>query len=272
MGLQIDPNHNNAVDLAKPLDIGKLEGLLKFDLPTCILKYRKITRSTNDDAKQAVKQGVKGIYLFVADQQTDGRGRRGRKWQTPTNSSLAISLMITQAEHFDSGILAQAAAVGLVKGLSQPYSVNVHIKWPNDAIINGKKVGGALVEQVDGALIVGLGANLNADPKVINRLYYPATSLASEIGKPIDRELVICSVASSLIDAISDIDKDPDHLLDNYVNLSTLIGKQVTIETNHKLKRGIVKTFTSNGSIVIIEQGTKRTLELASGTLKVDSA
>ncbi len=272
MGLQIETNHNNAVRLAKPLDIGRLEGLLNFDLPNCTLEYRKITKSTNDDAKQAVEQGVKGTYLFVADQQTDGKGRRGRKWQTPANSSLALSLMITQAKRFDAGILAQAAAVGLTKGLRQPYSVDVHIKWPNDAVIKGKKVGGALVEQVNGALIIGLGANLNVAPKIINRSSYPATSLASEIGKPVDRELVICSVASSLIDAISDMNHNPDHLFDNYVNLSRLIGKRVTVETNHELKQGIVKTFASNGSIVIIEQRTKRTLEIVSGTLKTDSA
>jgi len=167
---------------------------IKQELNLGNVLYLPSTTSTNDVAKNLLAIGVPHFSVIVADSQTKGRGRNDRKWYTPPNSGLAVSIIFTNPltpEHFlrYSGL----AALAVSDTLSIFTDAKIQIKWPNDILIDQLKVGGVLVEaQWSGSLIQGLimGAGINISknsvPPVKN-LHFPATCLENHTSLKIDR-------------------------------------------------------------------------------------
>ncbi len=138
--------------------------------------------STNDEAKALGRAGAPGGILVWAREQTSGRGRRGRAWLSPPGN-LYLSLLVRP-----ECPPAQAAKLGFVAALAlgdalRPLAPALRYKWPNDLLLNGRKLAGILLESemaADGAVdfvVIGIGVNLVSKPAVTE---YPATSLADE--------------------------------------------------------------------------------------------
>jgi BirA family biotin operon repressor/biotin-[acetyl-CoA-carboxylase] ligase len=165
------------------------------------------TSSTNDDAKRGAAEGASHGSTWVAETQTAGRGRQGRSWlATPGESILASVLVRVQCAP------ARLPPIALVAGLAVRDAVAraapkaaVAIKWPNDVLVDGRKVAGILVEAITvgmrvDAVIVGLGINVHSrdfPPDIAAR----ATSVALVSGHPPDR-------AQLLADALGALDRD----------------------------------------------------------------
>ncbi len=160
------------------------------------------TNSTNDDILQAIETNEPEGFVIVADRQLKGRGRQGRAWVTTPDSSLAFSILLnpTTAETNFLSRFSALAGLAVIAAIEQLTGARAWLKWPNDVLINGKKVCGILVEALwDGyhpkGLAIGIGINLSPDaiPNLPD-LIYPASSLKTETGKQVDR--------SSLLEAI----------------------------------------------------------------------
>jgi len=163
-------------------------------VPLGALRYYDTIGSTNDEALAWALQGAPDFSLVIADEQSKGRGRMDRKWFTPPHAALAISLILrpTSSERAHpartTGLLALSLADSLRKlGLAP------QIKWPNDVLINESKVAGILVEttwmgeELD-ALVIGMGVNvLNASVPPPDRVFFPASSIETELGHPVER-------------------------------------------------------------------------------------
>ena len=162
--------------------------------------------STNDEALAWAAQGAADLSLILADEQTSGRGRAGRKWASPRGMALALSLILRPAanEADSPSLFTGLAALALVDALKL-HGLAAQIKWPNDILINRKKCAGILVESVwtgDAldAVVIGIGVNVlsgSAPPE--EALLFPATSLESELGKPLDRIDLLRDVLSALL-------------------------------------------------------------------------
>ena len=178
------------------------------------------TGSTNDIAKQLMAGGFTGTALIIAECQTAGRGRLGRSWASPAGTGIWMSyldteLVSTPSEHFNP------ACITLLAGLSVAETVNEYtssvmtgrkaedtlfhagIKWPNDVVVNGKKLCGILTELVTEAdknsLIVGIGINTGQNsfpPELSDK----ATSYYLETGIFPEREIIIRRVIEKLRD------------------------------------------------------------------------
>lgn len=166
------------------------------------LDVREETGSTNDDAKAAARAGAPHGAVFVADRQTRGRGRLGRAWFAAPGESLAFSVLLRPRAPLERlpGLallvgLAVAAAVERAGG-----ALRVQLKWPNDVWLEGRKVGGILVEALTQgervAVIVGVGVNVGVRgfPAELEAL---ATSLALE-GASADRAALLADVLAEL--------------------------------------------------------------------------
>lgn len=145
-------------------------------------QYHPVVESTNDLALKWGLEGAPDWSLVLADSQTKGRGRKGRHWVTTPKSALALSLVLhpTPEEMAHLSRFTALAGLGLIRALAN-YALKGEIKWPNDVLLNRKKVAGILVEsdwQGDRleSLVIGMGVNVTpgAVPK---GLRYPATSL-----------------------------------------------------------------------------------------------
>lgn len=165
---------------------------IKRGLSTELLGQRAIyydsIGSTNDVAKQLATQGAVQGTLIIADEQTAGRGRRGRRWIAPHGSSLLLSLILHPAlasSELPRLTMASALAVGCA--IEETTGLAVHFKWPNDILLEGKKAGGILIEAgisgetVDYA-VVGVGLNVNLDVAQIPEIAETATSISMELG------------------------------------------------------------------------------------------
>jgi BirA family transcriptional regulator, biotin operon repressor / biotin---[acetyl-CoA-carboxylase] ligase len=148
--------------------------------------YFESLGSSNDEALAWAAAGARDMSLVVADEQTSGRGRMGRKWFTPRGAALAFSLVIRPKglERDHTGLFSGLGALALVETLKKR-GVAAQIKWPNDVLINRKKVAGILVEtvwlgnEVD-SVVLGMGVNVRPDAVPPDGLNFPATCIQSE--------------------------------------------------------------------------------------------
>ncbi len=176
------------------------------DLPLGGLRFFESIGSTNDEAPAWASQNASDLSLVVADEQTNGRGRLGRKWFTPPKTALTFSLILrpTSDEIKYPARVTGLGALALTDSISK-LGLRAQIKWPNDVLINGKKTAGILVEstwtgEIVDAFVLGLGINvMRASVPPADQVLFPATSMESELGRPIDRIEFLRDVLSELI-------------------------------------------------------------------------
>ncbi len=157
--------------------------------------------------------------------------------------------------------LTQIAALGLCNGLRESTGLDVRIKWPNDAMVRDKKIGGVLVEPLSGPAIVaviGIGANLNFAASDIGLAEGSVTSVLGETGSPCDRELVIAAVVNALERSYR-ILENGGSLFEDWTALSAVIGRSVALRTEARTYVGEVSGFSAAGELVLdCEDGARR--------------
>ncbi|MDB4977474.1 MAG: Biotin-protein ligase [Myxococcaceae bacterium] len=174
------------------------------------------TESTNDDARNAAGAGCPDGHVVVADTQTRGRGSRGRVWSSPAGSDLYFSLVARLSlPPISLPPLTLVVGLAVAEALDAvlPSSARALIKWPNDVWVDGKKLVGVLVESASVGerlepVVIGIGINVNrtsfpsdldsalASPRA--GFDVPPSSLALELGGPVERSRVLSSVLNRL--------------------------------------------------------------------------
>ena len=158
--------------------------------------YYDTINSTNTRAKQLAEEGYPSGTLVVADAQTEGRGRRGRSWQSAQADTISMTLMIKpEIAPDNASMLTLVAALAICKAIIQVAELPAQIKWPNDIVVNGRKVVGILTEmsaQVDyiNHIVIGVGVNVH-NAFFPEELQEMATSLYRESGKRYSRAEII---------------------------------------------------------------------------------
>ncbi|WP_280768196.1 biotin--[acetyl-CoA-carboxylase] ligase [Salipaludibacillus daqingensis] len=161
--------------------------------------FHSSVSSTQTIAHQLVNEGASEGTVVVADEQTEGRGRLGRVWDSHKQSGIWMSLVLKPNIDFrQAPQLTLVAAVALTRALRDKTNLNVEIKWPNDLLIHGKKIAGILTEmQADPdriqSVIIGMGINVNHQefPEEVSSI---ATSLKLETGEGFDRAEMIAEI------------------------------------------------------------------------------
>jgi BirA family biotin operon repressor/biotin-[acetyl-CoA-carboxylase] ligase len=155
--------------------------------------------------------------LVVADEQTAGRGRGGRKWFTPAGTALAFSLVLRSEAQINQLLKYQntarlngLGALAVARVLQEKYQLPAKIKWPNDILVNGKKLSGVLAEahwlgSELAAVVLGIGINVATaavppnDWDTLNPHPFPATSVETEMGASLDRWDLLSAVLTELL-------------------------------------------------------------------------
>jgi BirA family biotin operon repressor/biotin-[acetyl-CoA-carboxylase] ligase len=177
--------------------IRKLNGLLKTETIGKVIHYFDETGSTNTVLSRLAGQGASEGTAVIADKQTSGKGRLGRKWISPAGMNLYISVLFRPSiPASESPLLTFLASIALVETIKKTGIRNTAIKWPNDVQIDGKKVAGVLTEMEPrgdrvGYIVVGIGVNINMTREEIRREMGEtakyATSLKESLGHDVDR-------------------------------------------------------------------------------------
>jgi len=189
------------------------EGQIKTALTTrafgCNLVVLSSTGSTNDVAKGLAARGASEGTVVVADRQTAGRGRMGRRWLAPPGTCLLCSILFRpDLPPAQAQWLTMLCALATADAVEEVARLRVALKWPNDLIIESRipnpesriwrKLGGILTEtEVTGErlefVVIGIGINVNVPPDVLPTLAPDATSVLAEIGQPVDRVALLAT-------------------------------------------------------------------------------
>lgn len=234
--------------------------------------------STNSEALAAAAAGDPGGIWFAALQQTAGRGRRGREWQSPPGNLAASLLIVPDAAPDLIATLGFVAGVALNRALSDilPDSLvrigidgadgadgrsRIALKWPNDVLADGAKLAGILLEASrtpDGrsAIVVGCGVNVVAAPE---NTPYPATSLkALDVERT--AEDVFMALSDAWVEAFSlwDDGRGVSAVLRHWRGSAAGIGAPVAVTQDGVVRRGIFETIDSAGRLIIRDDDGSR--------------
>ncbi len=204
-GYQIEAVRNKGYRLIDSPDVmskAEIESLMDTKWAGSNVVYYDEIDSTNNRAKEAGDNGTENGTLFVADMQVAGKGRRGRVWQSPSGSSIYMTILLyPKISPMKAPQLTLVMAIAVAEGIQAVTGLDTKIKWPNDIIVNGKKICGILTEmstEIDyiNHVVIGVGINVNQDsfPEDIRKT---ATSLKMELGQKIKRSELIAAVMKS---------------------------------------------------------------------------
>jgi BirA family biotin operon repressor/biotin-[acetyl-CoA-carboxylase] ligase len=144
------------------------------------------------------KEGAPEGTVVIAGEQAAGKGRHGRNWSSPAGTGLYLSVILRpnlpQEQLWQTAFVAAVAAA---EAIAETSGLPVQVKWPNDVLVNGRKVCGILIEETRGLLIVGIGINVNT-LEFPSEIAEKATSIALELGHPVEDNLVDEALLSAL--------------------------------------------------------------------------
>ena len=190
------------------------------------------TGSTNTDLLRAAAAGAPEGTVLVAEAQTAGRGRMGRRWHTAPRAALTFSVLLRPAAVPAAyrGWVPLLTGVAAVSAVHQVAAVDAALKWPNDVLAGGRKLAGILAEQAGDAIVVGIGINVSAAPQGLPGA--AATSLRAECGAPVSRERLLVAMLGELEDTYRNWTADPAGygLRQRYLSRCDTIGRMVRVE------------------------------------------
>lgn len=243
------------------------------------LLYKEEIDSTNIEAKRQALEAENHGLVVIAEKQTAGKGRRGRSWDSQKGTGIFMSLLLKPKKELvpdKASMLTLVAALATSEAIEETIGLNVSIKWPNDLVVNNKKVCGILTEMSadnEGIryVIVGIGINVNTRefPEEISGM---ATSLLLEQGyEKIDRSLLVAAVLEKLEVYYEQFLKDKclEFLLEKYNKKLINFDKQVKILGNDGQVglTGIAKGINKEGELLVeTEDGL---VEVRSGEVSV---
>lgn len=232
-----------------------------------VLRYPLLPSTNVEAAKQAVEGAPEGLVV-VADEQTAGRGRLGRRWASPKGAGLYLSIVLRpQVDPGAWPLITFVAALAVHDALFQCCGLQTDIKWPNDVLANDRKLCGILAETVEGgSIVLGIGVNLssNAFPSELSET---ATSVEVLIGDIPDRETVLQSILTAFQSRYSVFLKEggTEQVISDWSERSSFaFEKPIRVKNGHEILEGIsrglekdgaLRVETSSGEIRIVRAG-----------------
>lgn len=217
------------------------------------------TTSTNDVVEKLARDQVKEGVVVFAESQTKGRGRLGRKWISPARKGLWFSILLRpQMRPQEATQLTVASGTALRRAIEKNTGIKASIKWPNDILIQGKKVAGILTElsaEVDCVkhIILGIGVDVNLTaaefPLELKKL---ATSLRIEAGKMISRADLAVTVLRELDREYARVCAgDFEAIADEWEEHCGTIGQPVTIQIGERRVHGRAEALDDDGALLV---------------------
>ncbi len=224
--------------------------------------HLKEINSTNDYVKKHISE-LENLTFVYADRQTSGRGRLTRKWIDSGEDNLFLTIVIKPTDDITDINLypnfTQYLSVVLALVLEENYNLKPQIKWPNDVLINGKKVAGILAEGTfDGAkfrgMALGIGVNLNTEFKNLSKIDKPATSIFQETGLIVDKQEFLKQLYTKfclLYDSfVCDGFKSVKEI---YISKANFINRQLKINVFDNIHEGVAIGLTDDGALRLKE-------------------
>lgn len=216
-GLEIDVVHGKGYRLRDPFDLLDAAKIVSYVGNEGLLQTQQLlveaeVASTNDVLMGLVKEG-RSFLVCLAERQLAGRGRRGRSWLSPFAGNFYGSFSWTFHGGFPSlEGLSLAVGVAVAEALEEIGCHEIRLKWPNDLVVRGRKLGGILLEvqgESDGAchVVVGIGVNFRQTEGMQLEIAQPVTDVCREVGRDIDRNLMAATIVRHVLGLLQDYEQ-----------------------------------------------------------------
>ncbi len=232
--------------------------------------------STNNYAKKIASEGCAHGTVVVADRQTMGRGRIGRQWQSDSADGLWFSIVVRpELEPENIQVITLAASVAVVEAIKETQGIICGIKWPNDIILDGRKLGGILTELSAepghvNYVVVGIGINVNQDLEHFDyEIRQKAVSLKMYDNKAVQRSKLLGSILTSFEKLYKSVllGKNKD-IIDKWTEYSVTIGKEVKVAYRNVEYIGTAQSIAADGRLIVkCKDGVTR--EISAGEIQV---
>lgn len=226
--------------------------------PSFHLVVKERVESTNATARQLVEKGVTSPTIVWAYEQKAGRGRRGRAWDSPPGNLYISFILPPEGEIQTASEFGFAAALAVADALERhlPQGMPVTIKWPNDILVQGAKIGGILLESVPtskgglAALVLGVGLNIRAAP---DNVPYRVTCLEAIAETPaFARERLLCAVAHELEGWLTQRRHFGFRVLRNgWLARAKGIGEAITVRLPRETFHGTFVDLSEDGALIL---------------------
>jgi BirA family transcriptional regulator, biotin operon repressor / biotin---[acetyl-CoA-carboxylase] ligase len=212
--------------------------------------------STNDVAMAIGTEGA----VVIAEEQVAGRGRRGHTWFSPPGSGLYTSIVLAPSRSRSdparaTALLTLAIGVAIVEGIDAATGLRADLKWPNDVYVGSRKLAGILAEAsgaAGGVVVAGYGINVAA-ASFPQDVAHRATSIETELGRPIDRFLVLAETLAAIESRYADLlDGRFDAILDAWRRRAPAAsGRRVSWTTPDGVRTGVTAGVDSHGALLV---------------------
>lgn len=228
--------------------------------------------STNDVARRLAEDGAPEGTTVIADAQARGRGRRGRAWHADPGASLILSMVVRPGTVGIESVLSIRLGLATARAIEDTAPLAVALKWPNDLLVDGRKVGGILCEGAiehgrPAFVVAGTGVNvLQPDHAWPHELADQATSLAARAGRPVEVPALAGRVVARWLDVIHEPADalSPDEL-DAFRGRDALGGRAITVEGD---PAGVVRGLAPDGALLVTDS-EGRARRVVSGTVRL---
>jgi BirA family biotin operon repressor/biotin-[acetyl-CoA-carboxylase] ligase len=207
--------------------------------------------STNDVALALAEQGAAEGRLVLANAQAAGRGRHGRTWASPPGAGLYVSAVLRPAPQAVP-LLTIAAGLAVAEGIQHATGLATRLKWPNDVYVGERKLAGMLAEAGAGFVVLGIGINVLPaayPPDVAGR----ATSLEGELGRAVDRGLLLAECLAALAARYGDLQRgDADAVVHAWrQRAASTLGRTVRWDVAGLAREGVAETIDATGALIV---------------------
>ena len=240
------------------------------------LVFQKETGSTNIDAKELAENGEASGAVVVADMQTAGRGRRGRGWVSPAGKDIYMTIMLRpQCRPEKASVLTLVMALAVLEAVSELLSQGCYIKWPNDIVVNGKKVCGILTEmsaELDQIHYVVIGAGINVNQETLApELQETATSICIERGQQTNRAELTARVLYYFEKNYAVFEKSWDFsgLVEKYNQFLVNRDRQVRVLDPKGAYDGIARGINEKGELLVERLSDGAIVQVYAGEVSV---
>lgn len=244
----------------------KLKDILKTNYIGEEIHYFREVDSTNEVAKKLAREGAPEGTIVIAESQSRGKGRRGKKWISPLGGAWLSIILRPNTLPINAPQLTFIAGVAAAETIKEEYGLDAGIKWPNDVLIDNKKVCGVLTEistKIDTIdyIVTGIGIDANIDVNLLpSELQDTTTSLKSELNQDISRMVLVQKFLGNFEAMYDEFNKGNFHeILRKWRQLSKTIGRQVEIRKGTEFVRGEAVGVNSKGALILeLDDGTLR--------------
>jgi len=227
--------------------------------------YAEEINSTNSYLMSSDRKLQNGT-LFLAEYQTNGKGRLDRIWTSQKNNNLTFSILLKEVNKLSEiNLINLATSLAVAQSIENLFQLNIEVKWPNDILIKRKKVAGILSESsIKGKkiekIVIGIGINVNQTLFAGKYLIQP-TSLRIEKKQIINREKLLSELLNILEEALQLAKDNPVKLLNDWRARCKMIGELVKIESVNASKIGIFEDIDKDGSLILkVKDGREKFL------------